>query len=399
MENQSRDMSVGRTIFGERKAVSKVCVADQRRHIRTLLGGVLQELGFMTCECAEPAELGAVLDAHVPGLVVLGLSAGGAGANAMLTTLAAKQFSGMVLPTVLPLAANDGPVAPTAAELGKRLGLAMLPALGGLSGESLREGIARCLPIELPNRAIDLDTALRRGWLELWYQPKVDARTLTLTSAEALARMYHPYWGILQPSRFLPDSGDRNLRALSKFVIDQAVADWRYFLATHKRLDISINLPVSFLRIPESLAYLHEKLPDHPAFGLIVEIDAAEIIRNLPLMRDLARELRFHHIAIAVDDLGTDWPALAGLDDFPFTKIKADRAVVSGCADDHAKRKVCRQILDLANSYGARTVAEGVETRADFLAVRDMGFDLIQGYMFGKPMAAKKFARRMLCPS
>jgi EAL domain-containing protein (putative c-di-GMP-specific phosphodiesterase class I) len=57
---------------------------------------------------------------------------------------------------------------------------------------------------------------------------------------------------------------------------------------------------------------------------------------------------------------------------------------------------VCRQILDLADSYGARTVAEGVETRADFIAVRDMGFDLVQGYLFAKPAAAKKFARMML---
>ena len=53
---------------------------------------------------------------------------------------------------------------------------------------------------------------------------------------------------------------------------------------------------------------------------------------------------------------------------------------------------MCRQILDLADSYGARTVAEGVETRDDFVVVRDMGFDLVQGFLFGKPMTAKKFA-------
>jgi EAL domain-containing protein (putative c-di-GMP-specific phosphodiesterase class I) len=60
------------------------------------------------------------------------------------------------------------------------------------------------------------------------------------------------------------------------------------------------------------------------------------------------------------------------------------------------KRTVCRQILDLADGYGARTLAEGVETKADFIAVREMGFDLVQGFLFAKPMTAKKFARTML---
>jgi EAL domain-containing protein (putative c-di-GMP-specific phosphodiesterase class I) len=397
MESQKRQTTTtGRTIFGQRKAVSKACVADPRRHIRMLFSNALEELGFMTCECSETVELGAVLDAHLPGLVVLGLSVGEIEAKEMLKTLAAKQFGGMVLP----FEPQDSSIAVAVVELGKKLGLRMLPALLAVTGETLPYDIAAFLPVELPNPVIDLGEALRAGWLELWYQPKINARTLALCSAEALARMHHPYWGVLQPARFVPECGDQHLHALSKFVIDQAIADWRYFLATHKHLDISINLPVSFLRDPKSIAYLDEKLPNHPAFhGLIVEIDAAEIIRDLPLVRGLAKELKLHRIAISIDDLGTEWPALAGLDDFPFVKIKADQAIVAGCADDRAKQKVCRQILDLANDYGARTVAEGVETRADFLAVRDMGFDLIQGFMFGKPMAAKKFARRMLCPS
>jgi sensor c-di-GMP phosphodiesterase-like protein len=57
------------------------------------------------------------------------------------------------------------------------------------------------------------------------------------------------------------------------------------------------------------------------------------------------------------------------------------------------KQSICRRILDLADSYGARTVAEGVETWADFLAVRELGFDLVQGYLFAKPMSAQKFAK------
>jgi EAL domain-containing protein (putative c-di-GMP-specific phosphodiesterase class I) len=77
----------------------------------------------------------------------------------------------------------------------------------------------------------------------------------------------------------------------------------------------------------------------------------------------------------------------------PFVEIKVDRKFVTGCADDRLKQTVCRQILDLADGYGARTVAEGVETKADFIAVREMGFDQVQGFLFAKPMTA---ARTML---
>jgi EAL domain-containing protein (putative c-di-GMP-specific phosphodiesterase class I) len=138
-------------------------------------------------------------------------------------------------------------------------------------------------------------------------------------------------------------------------------------------------------------------LPDHPAFeGLIVEINGTEVVRGLEQVTVLARRLRFHNIGIAIDDLGAEWPLLVGLHDFPFVEIKVDRKFVTGCAVDRLKQTVCRQILDLADGYGARTVAEGVETKADFVAVREMGFDLVQGFLFAKPMTAKKFARTML---
>ena len=113
-------------------------------------------------------------------------------------------------------------------------------------------------------------------------------------------------------------------------------------------------------------------------------------------MKDVARQLRFHRIAISIDDLGAEWPLFAGLRNFPFVEIKVDRKFVAGCAGDRLKQTVCRRILDLADGYGARTVAEGIETKADFLAVRDMGFDTVQGFFFARPSTAKRFVRTVL---
>ena len=129
---------------------------------------------------------------------------------------------------------------------------------------------------------------------------------------------------------------------------------------------------------------------------MIIEINGEEVVRNLELVTDVARQLRFHNIGVSINDLGTEWPLLMGIRDFPFVEIKVDKQFVAGCADDRTKRTTCGRILNLADGYGSRTVAGGVESRADFAVVREMGFNLVQSYLFARPMAAKKFARTML---
>jgi EAL domain-containing protein (putative c-di-GMP-specific phosphodiesterase class I)/CheY-like chemotaxis protein len=381
--------------FGRRKVAPRVCVADNKQHIRRFLGEALEELGFITCECMQVSDLGALLDAQLPDLVVLDLSGGGVAAGEMLEVLANKEFSGKVLL----LGPRDSYVVEAVRELGNQLRIAMLPALvTPFSSETLRDSVAGLLPAETPQSApVDAAEAVRAGWLELWYQPMISTRTLAVQEAEGLIRLRHPTWGIVPPAYFIPDDGDPHFRELSEFVIGQAIRDWRYFVTQQGPLEIAINLPITFLQDPESIKRLCRQIPGHPAFeGLIIEVNGTDVIPNMELLKEVARELRFHNIAIAIDDLGAEWPALIGLSDFPFVEVKVDRKFIAGCADDRLKRAMCGRIRDLADSYGARTVAEGVETRADFLAVREMGFDLVQGFLFAKPIPAKKFARTIM---
>jgi EAL domain len=103
---------------------------------------------------------------------------------------------------------------------------------------------------DLPACAIDVAQALRAGWLELWYQPKLGSQAFDLRGAEALIRMRHPQLGLVQPANFMPATRDPHFRALSQFVIDRALADWRFFRTEQRQLDMSINLPISFLDDP-----------------------------------------------------------------------------------------------------------------------------------------------------
>jgi EAL domain-containing protein (putative c-di-GMP-specific phosphodiesterase class I)/CheY-like chemotaxis protein len=394
METHTQDQFPICGIFGRRKIRPCVCIVDRKRHIRTFLRDALEDLEFMTCECADHAQLEEVMQAQRPDLVLLGLSAGGEEGAEVLNTLANKEFTGKVLL----LGARSSPMLAALQELGEQLNLEMLPVLSTPFGSgNLRDSVAKLLPVKVPQPPVELTEALSAGWLELWYQAKVDTRTVTVTSAEALIRMRHPTWGIVTPSYFIPDEGDPRLRALSEFTIAQAIRDWHDFVVESGPIEIAINLPMAILQDQDSIREFCLKMPNHPAFeGLIVEINGLEVIRNLDQAKAAARLLRFHNIGISIDDVGAEWPSLTGIDSFPFVEIKVDRKFVTGCADDHLKQAVCRRILDLAQGYGARTVAEGVETIADFLAVRAMGFDLAQGFLFSKPVGAKKFARTVL---
>lgn len=381
--------------FGRRKVMPRACVADSKRHLRAFMSEVLEDLGFVTSECASADELQAVLAAELPDLILLGIAADGIEPGRFLEILVREAFDGKVLA----VGARDSIIVKAVRQVGEEYGLAMLPPLTTpFAAETLRERVATLLPDEpAPSPAVHVGEALHAGWLELWYQSKIDARSLVRRGAEALVRMRHPTWGVVPPAYFIPEPHDPHFRELSEFVIERALQDWHYLLERQSAVDLSINLPAPYLKEPQAVRDLCRRMPTHPAFsGLTIEIASEEAIHDLAFLTEVAREMRFHNIGLSVDNLGANWPDLMGLDKIPFMELKADRQFVTGCGNDRLKRSVCRHIVELARGYGARTVAEGVESRGDLMAVTELGFDLVQGYLFGKPMPLKKFARSAL---
>ena len=383
------------TSFGRRKVVPRALIADGKAHIRNFLREALEEIGFIVSECAEAIDINGAVAEHQSDLVVLGLSAGGVVASTALESLGACGFAGRVLVFGPPAS----PMVTAVAALGDEIGLGMLPLLATpFSDQDLRERVTPLLPKDqIPAPAVDVGEALHGDWLELWYQPKVDARSLTIAGAEALVRLRHPTWGVFPPDRFLPDDGDPHFFAFSEFVAGRAANDWRYILDSHGPVELAINLPMTFFERADAADTLSRLLPRHPAFsGVIVEFDASDILRDPAQALRTARLLQLHNIACAIDDVGPEWPGLLAFDSFPFVEIKVDRAFVAGLSTDRLKETTCRSIVEFADRVGARTVAEGVETRSDFLAARALGFDLIQGFFFARPMETPKFVRRVL---
>ncbi len=210
-----------------------------------------------------------------------------------------------------------------------------------------------------------MPTFSSRNWFELWYQPKIELRTMRLYGAEALVRARHPQRGVLPPGVFLPGAGEADMLALTERVIVTALKDWDDFAANGLSLKIAVNVPVSALvKLPIG-AIVREERPKAESWpGLIMEVTEDEIIHDLKLANDAAEQLRAARCSLALDDFGAGYSSIARLKQLPFSELKIDRAYVINCHTDRVNAGLCEVFVELAKRFGLKTVAEGIELDA-----------------------------------
>ncbi len=378
--------------FGHRLVPPRACVINNKPHVRSFFAGALSDLGFITHECGA-RDVAVVLADVAPDLVVIGPLGPDDDLPALLRTLTA--FPGKVML----FGGRSAPSLISAHDFGERLGLAMLPPLGTPFRDSdLKQNLDCFLPIApSPDIGIDVDEALHSGWLELWYQPKIDSRSLTPRGAEALLRVRHPTWGLVAPAYFIPSASDPYYHSLSQFVIMHVMADWMQFAADGNRVDISVSLPSPVLEDPDFIAHVFGKLPAGAAAGgLLIAADCADAMADIDSVRRAGAHLAFRNIGIALDAIGPEGAMLVGRRDLPVVEMKVRRAFVRGCGNDRIRQAVCAHIVAAARENGARSVADGVSSHAEFLTVRELGFDMVQGPLFANPTVAHKFSRSVL---
>jgi EAL domain-containing protein (putative c-di-GMP-specific phosphodiesterase class I) len=372
----------------------RVCIVDHKPHIRTFLAEAFEDFGFVARQCGRASEVNAELKKDELDLIVLGLLAPESDVTNVLHVSALSGYRGKVML----FGGRASPALLGLHDLGERLGLAMLPPLlTPFRDSELQDNLSVFLPIPpSPNLPVDVDEALGNGWLELWYQPKIDLRQMSLQAAEAQIRMRHPAWGVVAPESFIPTDRDPLFRALSEFVVARAIADWIFFAERRRPIELVIPLPISIFEDSEFVDRLCLRLPRHAALAkLTVEISSMDIGRDTQLVKRAARHLEACNVAISIDDVmaETSW---VDVSDFPIAELQVDQSFIAGCANDRQKRAACGKVLNIAQRLGARTTAKGLDASADFRAVCDMGFDLGQGALFAKPMDAQKFARTVL---
>jgi len=254
-----------------------------------------------------------------------------------------------------------------------------------------REPVGDCAS-GAPRPRIALAEALRNNWCEVWYQPKIDLKRKCLAGAEALTRIRHPQFGVLLPENFLPDVGDDSLADLTQHALLATLLDWAMFEECGFNLHLAVKVPVSVLfklPIPRLVAQYRPNSPRWP--GLIVEMTADEIARDIASADEIATQLRMSGVSIALDDFGAGYSSFSSLRHLPFAELKIDHSFVTGCATDATNAAVCQTAIDLAHRFGGVAVAEGVERTADLQALIVMGCDFGQGALIAPPMPKQRF--------
>ena len=255
--------------------------------------------------------------------------------------------------------------------------------LEGLRRLFLRRGE----PPEVGNGPVGLADILDRGWLELFYQPKIDLKTKRLVGAEGLVRARHPTQGLLNPGVFLPGASESDMLRLAERVIITALQDWQACAAAGIPLKLSVNVPVSALVKLPIAGILRQWRPRTSTWpGLIMEVTEDEIIHDLKIANEVADALREFNCTLALDDFGAGYSSLARLRQLPFSELKIDRSYVINCHVDRVNAGLCETIVELARRFGLKTVAEGIETPHESHKLQGIGCDIGQGYLFGKPM-------------
>ena len=181
---------------------------------------------------------------------------------------------------------------------------------------------------------VDLDEALRNGWIEFWYQPKIDLRKKQLIGTEAFARARHPQHGILMPNAFMPGATefepDHAVRAGPRESAEgqhKLRQPWRHAAAGGQYSGRSDWSRSPFEDIVQTYRDQFEKWP-----GLIIDIAEDQIITELPLATEIAKKLRHLNVHLAIDHFGRAYSALTKLKESPFAELKLDRTFVADCA-------------------------------------------------------------------
>jgi EAL domain-containing protein (putative c-di-GMP-specific phosphodiesterase class I) len=230
------------------------------------------------------------------------------------------------------------------------------------------------------------------GWIEFWYQPKIDLRKRQLIGAEADARAHHPQYGMLMPSAFIPGASESGLLRLSELALVSSLEAGLTFAKLGANLRMAVNMPVNvLLKLPvgdivRSYQPKFEKWP-----GLIIDVAEEQILPDLALATEFTKMHKELDIKLALDDLGRGHSSLSQLDALPFAELKLARAFVADCGTDKVNAPLCKTVIELAHNFGSMAVAIGIEKASDALALISMGCDYGQGFLLGRPMPGERF--------
>lgn len=242
---------------------------------------------------------------------------------------------------------------------------------------------------------IELQKALQNNALEVWYQPKVDAKTHLINGAEALIRWKHPAEGYISPVRFIPVAEYSGMiEQLGRNVmreVFQYVQRWKKMNVLPGRVAINLS-PQQFknAHLITQMKTLLEATQTDPSF-ITFELTENTVMQDSEHTIQMLNSIKELGFALSIDDFGTGYSSLSYLARFPLDELKIDRMFISNMATLPKQITLIENIIHLGRALKMSVVAEGVETQEQVKTLTQLQCDTIQGFYFYKPMARHDF--------
>ena len=241
--------------------------------------------------------------------------------------------------------------------------------------------------------ARELRFAAAHGEITARFQAQVDVRGGLVVALEALSRWRHPRLGVMLPSEFVPlaEAGGA-INTVGDVMIEAACRYGAALAGAGRRIEIAVNVAAAQLT---QLRFAERVVRHLEISGLPAALLTLELTESRPAPRSAVGALaglRAIGVGVSVDDVRTVEEAEARTDSLPFTELKVDRTVIQRLPDD---RGSAARLLGFARDRGLQTVAEGVETKRQWEAVRELGYDRAQGYLFGHPLPPHRMTARL----
>ena len=239
-----------------------------------------------------------------------------------------------------------------------------------------------------------LITAIKDGQIIPWYQPKVLIRNGQWVSCEALARWQHPEKGMIYPGQFINEVETFGLMDdMTDSIISQSVQQIQQWQSEGRPINTSVNISPSMLgntQLPEKLMQMIKAVGIGPEL-LTLEITESAVMENVAHCLSTLARLKMKGFTLSIDDFGTGYSSMQQLNRIPFSELKIDQSFVKDAVSDPTRRAIVEANIELARKLKLKTVAEGLESAADWQLLNDLQCDVAQGYFVGKPMPADQF--------
>lgn len=342
------------------------------------------------------ASLKQAMSARIPHLTFIDVREQGDLAIDALFEMGALNFTG----GVQLMGAGPMPVMEVVKRMGQRHSLQMLTPLKKPLDVNAVRGVLSAQGIKytpVASASVTLDEALAHGWIEFWYQPKINLSKKQIAGVETFARVRHPELGTLPPSIFMQGATETDLMRLTQLALGAALAAARNFSQLGINLRVAVNVPVSALVNLPIADMVREQGPKHVRWpGLILDVTEAQVVGDVDRVLAVSQDLAAQNVTLAIDDFSGGKLTMVQLRDLPFSELKLDRNFVDGCATNAGRAQICASVIELAHHLGCVAVAVGIERLDDMKALATLGCDLGQGFLFGQPMPEEQLVAVML---